>query len=87
MGAGAYFLSAFNKKRRLTSTEKRQGKIFVADTCPLGNRQYLVVAQYGNEKHLLGVSTSSINHLSKLGSIPLTDIDSENQSSDENKVL
>ena len=26
-----------------------------------------MVAQYGTEKHLLGVSSSSINHLAKLG--------------------
>jgi len=34
----------------------------------LGNKQFLVVAQYGAEKHLIGVSQSSISHLSRLSS-------------------
>ena len=33
----------------------------------MGNRQFLMVAQCGQERHLLGVSPSSINHLAKLG--------------------
>ena len=42
----------------------------IADTCSLGNRQFLMVAQYGEEKHLLGVSSGSINHLAKLNDLP-----------------
>ena len=54
------------KKKRTRLSTNTKGKIVVADTCSLGNRQFLMVAQYGNEKHLLGVSSSSINHLAKL---------------------
>ena len=68
LGAGAYFLTDFAKKRRVQSALSSEGKIVVADTCALGNKQFLVVAQYGPEKHLIGVSPNSIRHLSKLNS-------------------
>ena len=67
MGASAYFLSNYTRKRRVSSFSG-EGKIVVADTCSLGNRQFLVVAQYGSEKHLIGVSTTSISYLSRLSS-------------------
>ena len=66
LAASAYFLTLFQKKRQFTSLKKKHGKIVIADTCPLGNRQYLVVAQYGLEKHLLGVSPGQVMHLAKL---------------------
>ena len=68
LGAGAYFLTDFTKRKRIRSALKNEGKIIVADTCSLGNKQFLVVAQYGAEKHLIGVSQSSISHLSQLSS-------------------
>lgn len=68
MGASAYFLSNYTRKRRVRSSFSGEGKIVVADTCSLGNRQFLVVAQYGSEKHLIGVSTTSISYLSRLSS-------------------
>ena len=66
LGGNAYFLSIYTKKKRTRLSTNTKGKIVVADTCSLGNRQFLMVAQYGDEKHLLGVSSSSINHLAKL---------------------
>ena len=68
MGAGAYFLAHYTRKKRVRSTFADGGKIVVADTCSLGNKQYLVVAQYGTEKFLVGVSSTSISFLSKLAS-------------------
>lgn len=68
MGASAYFLSNYTRKRRVRSSFSGEGKIVVADTCSLGNKQFLVVAQYGSEKHLIGVSTTSISYLSRLSS-------------------
>lgn len=67
LGTSAYFLSSYTKKKRTKLNTKATGKIEIADTCSLGNRQFLMVAQYGTEKHLLGVSSGSINHLAKLG--------------------
>lgn len=66
MGASAYFLADYTRKRRVSSSLSGEGKIVVADTCSLGNRQFLVVAQYGSEKHLIGVSSTSISYLSRL---------------------
>jgi len=45
---------------------KADGKIILSDCRPLGNRQFIVVAQYGMQKHLLGVSPGKIEHLTKL---------------------
>ena len=63
MGASAIFWQA-TRGRRGSLEFSGEGKIVVADTCSLGNRQFLVVAQYGSEKHLIGVSTTSISYLS-----------------------
>ena len=54
------------KKKRSRLSPTNNGKIIIADTCSLGNRQFLMVAQYGEEKHLVGVSAGSINHLAKI---------------------
>jgi flagellar biogenesis protein FliO len=62
----AYFITYYNRKKQFRAFSENKGKIIIADTCPLGNRQYLVVAQYGNEKHLIGVHPTAISHLSKL---------------------
>ncbi|MDA7822856.1 flagellar biosynthetic protein FliO [Opitutales bacterium] len=45
---------------------KTKGKIVLSDSRPLGNRQFIVVAEYGSQKHLLGVSPGKIEHLAKL---------------------
>ena len=42
------------------------GKIRIADTCPLGNKQYLVIAQCDQEKFLLGVSPNGFHHITNL---------------------
>ena len=77
LGASAYFLSQYAKKKRFRVNQVEVGKIVIADTRSLGNRQFLMVAQYGNEKHLLGVSSGSINHLAKLNdSFPIENVKS-----------
>ena len=85
LAASAYFLTLFQKKRQFTSLKKKHGKIVIADTCPLGNRQYLVVAQYGKEKHLIAVNSNSISHLSKLETPEICAEDKSTQSIDEDK--
>lgn len=62
----AFFITHYNRKKQFRAFSENKGKILIADTCPLGNRQYLVVAQYGKEKHLIGVNPNAISHLSKL---------------------
>jgi flagellar biogenesis protein FliO len=41
----------------------------LCDTRSLGNKQFLVVASYEQEKFLLGISSGSIQLLSKLNSV------------------
>ena len=85
LAASAYFLTLFQKKRQFTSLKKKHGKIVIADTCPLGNRQYLVVAQYGREKHLMAVNSNSISHLSKLDTIEISAEEKSTTSLDEDE--
>ena len=66
LGAGATLLNYYCRRKRPGMSAARQGRIHLADTCALGNRQYLVVAQFGRERHLLGISPNAINHLSHL---------------------
>ena len=68
LAAGAFFLSKFKKKQILSSGFSKEGKIIVADSCSLGSKQFLVVAQCGVERHLIGVSPGQISHLAKLSS-------------------
>ena len=63
----AFLFTRFYKGKNLIPvSSKSSGKIQIADTHSLGNRQFLVVAQYESEKHLLGVSPSGIQHLTSL---------------------
>jgi len=66
LGSGALLLNHFYKRKRFGVRVNATGKIHLADTCALGNRQFLVVAEFEKERHLLGVSQNAINHLSQL---------------------
>lgn len=68
LGLVAYGVSRIAKRsfNNSINTSKKEGKVFVSDSRPLGNRQFLVVAEYGDQKHLLGVSPGKIEHLAKL---------------------
>jgi flagellar biogenesis protein FliO len=63
----AFVLTRFYKgKKILSSIGKSRGKILISETHSLGNRQFLLVAEYENEKHLLGVSPGAIQHITSL---------------------
>ena len=66
LAVGGFLISQYKRKRIVNYPDSVKGKILVADSCSLGNRQFLVVAQYGLEKHLLGVSPGQVMHLAKL---------------------
>ncbi|MBU62450.1 MAG: hypothetical protein CMI26_08105 [Opitutae bacterium] len=68
LGSAALLLNYFYKQKRFGVKANISGKIHLADTCSLGNRQFLVVAEFEKERHLLGVSQNGINHLSQLKS-------------------
>lgn len=61
--AGAWFLW---RSRRRSGGLAAKGKLTVAETRSLGNRQYLVVAAYGKQKFLVGVCVGHISLLAPL---------------------
>jgi flagellar protein FliO/FliZ len=54
------------KGRRGAPALARGGRLAIAETRPLGNRQYLVVAAYDGKKFLLGVCPGRIDLLAPL---------------------
>lgn len=64
-GVGAWVLLQRRKGAPIVSRGPR--KLQLEETRPLGNRQYLVVANYEGRKFLLGVTTGQIQLLSELG--------------------
>lgn len=66
LGIGAFFLNYFTRKKNHRSPVHGKSKLSIIDTCSLGNRQFLVVAQYESAKHLLAVSSAGISHLTDL---------------------
>ncbi len=65
LGGGSYFLK--NGFNFLPPKNKGTRKLNVAETRMLGNRQFLVVAEYEGRKMLLGVCPGRIELLSDLG--------------------
>jgi flagellar protein FliO/FliZ len=63
-GAGAWVLIQRRKGAPIVARGSR--KLNVEETRPLGNRQYLVVADYEGRKFLLGVTTGQIQLLANL---------------------
>lgn len=63
-GAGAWVLIQRRKGAPIVARGSR--KLNVEETRPLGNRQYLVVANYEGKKFLLGVTTGQIQLLANL---------------------
>ena len=57
LGALGFFISRFNKNKIINSQIKGDGRIRIADSCSLGNRQYLVIAQCDKDRFLLGEET------------------------------
>ena len=68
LGVLAYGVTRLGRNAVSSSGLRAHGKIRVSDCKPLGNRQFLVVAEYGSDKHLIGVSSGKIEHLAKLES-------------------
>jgi flagellar protein FliO/FliZ len=65
LGGGSYFLK--NGFNFLPPKSKGVRKLNVAETRMLGNRQFLVVAEYEGRRMLLGVCPGRIELLSDLG--------------------
>ena len=50
----------------MTQKSKGERKLVISETRTLGNRQFLIVAEYENRKMLLGVCPGRIDYLSTL---------------------
>ncbi len=61
--AGGWFLW---RSRKRSGGLAAKGKLSVAETRSLGNRQYLVVAAYGKQRFLVGVCVGRISLLAEL---------------------
>ena len=59
-------INRLEQEEKLKYLPLGDGKIRIADTCPLGNKQYLVIAQCDQEKFLLGVSPNGFHHITNL---------------------
>jgi flagellar protein FliO/FliZ len=64
--AGVWFLW---RGRQRSGGRASKGKLSVAETRSLGNRQYLVVAAYGEKKYLIGVCVGRISLLAPLDDV------------------
>ena len=62
----AYFLNRFVINKRFTNASKGGKRIKLGETHSLGNKQFLVVAEYESEKFLLGISPGRIERLARL---------------------
>ena len=79
----AYFLTKFLNNRDFSkNTVGGKNGIVLSSTRSLGNKQFLVVAEYEKQKFLLGVSSGSIKLLAELSpSVVRTKDSSSNQKS------
>lgn len=72
---GVLYLS---KKGRLSlPSRNREGGLKVCETKMLGNKQFLMVVEYGDQKMLLGVGPGMINHLCYLNDEETTNVKEE----------
>jgi len=70
LGGIAFFINRFLSARKSVFLAKTSQGISISETKHLGNKQFLVVVEYGGEKLLLGISPQQIQCLSKISSPP-----------------
>jgi|GEM_PF-1993594 len=69
LGGGALLLRNYALKGKFSLKNQTSGqRLVVSETKVLGNKQFLVVVEYGAQKMLLGVGPGMINHLCYLNS-------------------
>ena len=66
LGIIAFFIRKYNSSEYLNKKRIPGKKIFISDTCPLGNKNYLIVAQCDDDRHLIGVGPNFCQYLTKL---------------------
>ena len=68
LGLCSYFLVKKNRRKVGKKNSPMSKKLSIEETCPLGGRNFIVVVDYANEKHLLGISQTNISHLARVSS-------------------
>ncbi len=66
LSVGAFIFTRVYKGKKILSAQSNPKGIQISDSHSLGNRQFLIVAEYAKQKHLLGVSPGSIQHLTAI---------------------
>ena len=66
LGLIAFYIRKYNSTENLNKKGLSGKKIFISDTCPLGNKNYLIVAQCDGDRHLIGVGPNFCQYLTKL---------------------
>ena len=62
----AFLIKRFNRTGEQLIGNRNAGRIRVTETCSLGNRNFLIVAQCDEERHILGVGPNFCQYLTKL---------------------
>ena len=62
----AFLIKRLNSSGDKLLGNRKAGTIRVTETCSLGNRNFLIVAQCDDERHLLGVGPNFCHYLTKL---------------------
>lgn len=63
LAGGVYLLIYYYKRGGLKPKSIANSQLLVSETKVLGNKQFLAVVEYGDQKMLLGVGPGMINHL------------------------
>ena len=81
----AFFVRRFSNSELKIYGKPRDGRIRVSETCSLGNKNYLIVAQCDQERHLLGVGPNFCQYLTKLNSVTFDKTEQPSPSSENNE--
>lgn len=81
----SFLVRRFSSSGLKTNGKPRDGRIRVSETCSLGNKNYLIVAQCDQERHLLGVGPNFCQYLTKLNSVSFDKTEQQTPSSEKSE--
>lgn len=81
----AFLVRRFSNSGSRIYGKPRDGRIRVSETCSLGNKNYLIVAQCDQDRHLLGVGPNFCQYLTKLKSVTSDKTEQKNPSSENSE--
>ena len=81
----AFLVRRFSNSGLRTYGKPRDARIRVSETCSLGNKNYLIVAQCDHERHLLGVGPNFCQYLTKLNSVTVDKSNPKSPSSENSE--